>query len=323
MMSFPAALIPHCCFLAGPTASGKSALALLLAERLDAEILALDSMTVYRGLDIGTAKADAADRQRVPHHLLDLVNPEDEYSIADYLSAAAGVAEQVLQRGRVPLFVGGSGLYLRALLRGFSQGPAANWDIRGRWDALARERGPEWIHGELQRVDPQAALRLHPQDLRRIIRALEVYEVTGRPISADQQHGPRSAEWRPRLAVWLDPDREVLRERIARRTQQMLEQGWLEESRRLLNREAGLSRTAQQALGYRELFEHLQGRMSLEEAVQRIRTSTSQFAKRQCTWFRSLEECVRLELTGRESAPEMLERLSILRPGFAPASALQ
>lgn len=322
-MSFPATLLPRCCFLAGPTASGKSALALLLAEQLGAEILALDSMTVYRGMDIGTAKADAVERLRVPHHLLDLVNPEAEYSIADYLAAAANVAEQVLQRGRVPLFVGGSGLYLRALLRGFTEGPAANWEIRGRWDAAARERGPGWIHGELQRVDPQTAARLHPQDLRRIIRALEVYEITGRPISAEQQHGPRSAEWRPRLAAWLDPDRGVLRERIALRMKLMLDRGWLDECRCLLNREAGLSRTASQALGYRELFMHLQGQLSLEEAARRIQTSTSQFAKRQCTWFRSLEECRRLELTGWEGAEQMLERLAVLTDGFAPAKALQ
>lgn len=322
-MSFPAPLIAHCCFLAGPTASGKSALALLLAEQLGAEILALDSMTVYRGMDIGTAKADSAELERVPHHLLDLVNPEDEYSIADYLTAAASVSQQVLQRGKVPLFVGGSGLYLRALLRGFSPGPAANWDIRERWNALARERGPEWIHRELQRVDPPTAARLHPQDLRRIIRALEVHEVTGRPISAEQQHGPRAAAFRPRLAVWLDPDRDVLRERIAQRTRQMLDHGWLEESRRLLSHPAGLSRTAAQALGYRELFQHLQGELSLDEAEQRIRISTGQFAKRQCTWFRSLEECRRLELSGRERPVEMLERLSLLTGGFAPANSLQ
>jgi tRNA dimethylallyltransferase len=322
-MSFPATLLPHCCFLAGPTASGKSALAMLLARRLDAEILALDSMTVYRGMDIGTAKVDLAERQGVPHHLLDLVNPEQEFSIADYLAAAAVAAKEILKRGRVPLFVGGSGLYLRALLRGFSPGPAANWDIRSRWDAAARERGPEWIHRELQRVDPQTAARLHPQDLRRIIRALEVWEITGRPISAEQQHGPRSLELRPRLAVWLDPNRDILRERIALRTRQMLDVGWLEESRRLLQRSSGLSRTAAQALGYRELFLHLQGQLSLQEAVLRIQTSTSQFAKRQCTWFRSLEECRRLELTGRELPEEMLELLAMQTGGIAPAMAVQ
>ncbi|MFM7040011.1 MAG: tRNA (adenosine(37)-N6)-dimethylallyltransferase MiaA [Planctomycetaceae bacterium] len=321
-MSFPDTLIPRCCFLAGPTASGKSALAMLLAERLGGEILALDSMTVYRGMDIGTAKADAAERQRVPHHLLDLVDPEEEYSIADYLAAATAAAKGILERGRVPLFVGGSGLYLRALLRGFSPGPAANWDIRGRWDTAARERGPEWIHGELQRVDPQTAARLHPQDLRRIIRALEVWEVTGRPISLEQQHGPRPPELRPRLAVWLDPNRDTLRDRIAQRTRQMLNIGWLDESQRLLQRASGLSRTAAQALGYRELFLHLRGELSLPEAVLRIQTSTSQFAKRQCTWFRSLEECWRLELTGRELPEEMLERLAMQIGGFAPAVAV-
>lgn len=306
-MSFPLHLLQQSCFLAGPTASGKSALALLLAKSLNAEILALDSMTVYRQMDIGTAKATAADQRSVPHHLLDLVNPDQDFSIADYLQHATAAAENVIQRGRTPLFVGGSGLYLRALLRGFSQGPAANWDIRNRWNQLAHEHGPDWLHAQLQKSDPITATRLHPQDLRRIIRALEVHELTGRPISAEQSHSNRNPHAQPKLAVWLDPDRHSLRHRITQRTQQMLEHGWLEETHQLLLNWPQLSRTASQALGYRELILHLQNQLPLPEAVQQIQTHTCQFAKRQCTWFRSLEECLRIPATGLESPETLLQ----------------
>jgi tRNA dimethylallyltransferase len=311
-MSFPEHLLPHCCFLAGPTAAGKSAAALLLAQHLNAEILALDSMTVYRGMDIGTAKPSADDQRQIPHHLLDLINADQEFSIAEYLEQAAAVATAVLQRGRTPLFVGGSGLYLRALLRGFSQGPAANWEIRRRWDELARQHGPQWIHQQLQQVDPVTARRLHPQDLRRIIRALEVHELTGRPISTDQSHTIREPHLRPRLAVWLDPERTSLRNRIALRTQLMIDQGWLTETRKLLEHWPQLSRTASQALGYRELILHLQHQLSLEEAIQQIQTSTCQFAKRQTTWFRSLEECRPIRTTGLEPPEELLRQLLTL-----------
>ncbi|MEY2726374.1 MAG: tRNA dimethylallyltransferase [Planctomycetota bacterium] len=313
-MSFPEHLLPHCCFLAGPTAAGKSAVALLLAQHINAEILALDSMTVYRGMDIGTAKASTDDQRQVPHHLLDLINPDQEFSIAEYLEQAAASATAVLQRGRTPLFVGGSGLYLKALLRGFSQGPAANWEIRRRWDELARQHGPQWIHQQLDAIDPVTAQRLHPQDLRRIIRALEVHELTGRPISADQSHTVREPHLRPQLAVWLDPERTALRNRIAQRTQIMIDQGWLTETRILLEHWPQLSRTASQALGYRELIQHLQHQLPLDEAIQQIQTSTCQFAKRQTTWFRSLEECRPIPAVGTETPEELLRRVLNLLP---------
>ena len=291
-MSFPPGLLRHCLILAGPTASGKSAAAMLLAQHLSAEIVSLDSMTVYRGMDIGTAKPVLEDRQRVPHHLLDIAEPWEEFSVAEYLRLVQGAAEQIVAGGGIPLFVGGTGLYLRALLRGFSAGPQADWSLRQHWQQAALQHGPEWLHAELRKRDPVAAGRLHPNDLRRQIRAIEVFELTGRPISEDQQQQPLPEDQRPRLAVWLQPDREWLQRRIDSRVEEMLRAGWLEEAGRLLSLPRPLSRTAAQALGYRELFQWLQAGGDFSEVTAGICTATRQFAKRQHTWFRSLEECL-------------------------------
>jgi len=290
-MSFPPGLLRHCLIIAGPTASGKSAAALLLAERINAEIVSLDSMTVYRGMDIGTAKPSLADRQRVRHHLLDIAEPWEEFSVAEYLRLVQQAAESILAAGRTPLFVGGTGLYLRALLRGFSAGPEADWNLRQRWQGEADLRGPEWLHAELQRRDPVAAAKLHPNDMRRLIRAIEVFELTGRPISEDQQQQPLPIALQPKLAVWLQPDREWLYERIDRRVQEMLAAGWLLEAQTLRGLLRPPGRTASQALGYRELFQYLQQGGDLGAVAEGICTATRQFAKRQYTWFRSLTEC--------------------------------
>ena len=186
-MPFSPEILRPCWVLAGPTAVGKSAVALELAERLGAEILGLDSMTLYRGLEIGTAKPSPEDRSRVPHHLFDLLAPDAEFSIAEYLQAAEQACRDILARGKIPLFVGGTGLYLRGLLRGLFEGPCANWEIRQRLEQREQTAGPGTLHRDLQQVDPTAALALHPNDQRRVIRALEVFELTGKPLSVQQQ----------------------------------------------------------------------------------------------------------------------------------------
>ena len=304
-MKLPSSLLRQCWFLAGPTACGKSATSLVLAERLNAEIISLDSMAIYRRMDIGTAKPSRSDRLRVAHHLIDIAEPHEEYSVAEFVRHAAVVAEAIVGRGRVPLFVGGTGLYLRSILRGLSEGPEADWDFRRSMEQLAIQNGPEWLHGKLKACDPVTADRLHLNDMRRIIRALEVFELTGRPISEDQQHTPVPIEDRPRAVVWLEPPRDWLRARIDQRVDQMMAHGWLEETRELMALQPTPSRTARQALGYRELIEHLNDQLSLAAAVEQIKISTRQFAKRQHTWFRNLEECSPLAITGLES-PEMI-----------------
>lgn len=308
-MTFDVATLRQCWFLAGPTASGKSAVGLELAGLLNAEIVSLDSMSLYRGMDIGTAKPDAAARQRVPHHLLDLVDPHQEFSVAEYLARAESVCRDIIGRNRIPLFVGGTGLYLRAVLRGVFEGPPANWEYRQQLEVEAAEQGENYLHGLLQQVDAASAARLHARDSRRLIRALEVFRTTGVPLSVQQQERPLPPDQRPAHVYWLLPDRDWLYARIDRRVEQMMAAGLVDEVRQLLTAAHPPGRTAQQALGYREVIEHLKGLRPLDETVSLIQQRTRQFAKRQHTWFRNLEECVPVQVWGQEIPRETAARL--------------
>lgn len=302
----------HCCwFLAGPTACGKSDVALEFAERLRTErgltieIVSLDSMTLYRRMNIGTAKPSDEERRRVPHHLFDVLEPSQDFSVAEYLVAAEQVCREIVTRGGTPLFVGGTGLYLRSLLRGIFEGPPANDKLRQRLESEAARDGADALHRRLQQLDPHTAERLHPNDLRRVMRAIEVLELTGQPLSAQHREEPLPLDQRPANVMWLSPPRDWLYNRINRRVEAMLAAGWLDEVRSLLAEPQPLSQTASQALGYKELIEHLRGERTLAETVELIQTRTRQFAKRQHTWFRNLEECRPLPLTGAESPPEI------------------
>ena len=294
--------------LTGPTASGKTELALELGERLNAEIVAMDSMTLYRHMDIGTAKPAPEERRRVPHHLLDVLDPWESASVAWWLEQAAACCRDIRRRGQRPLFVGGTPLYLKALLRGLFDGPPADAAVRRRLTEEADRHGRQALHDRLARIDPAAAARLHPNDLRRVVRALEVWELTGRPISAWQTQwaGPRiedrgsrivsrSSILDPRSSVprclCLDLPRPVLYERIDARVGRMFAAGLVEEVRALRRLKQPPGREARQALGYKEVFDHLDGRAGLDETVRRIQTRTRNFAKRQLTWFRHLPEC--------------------------------
>ncbi len=320
-------LLRRCRVLAGPTACGKSAAAVELAQRIGAEILSLDSMAVYRGMDVGTAKPTAEEQSRVPHHLLDLVEPAAEFSVAEYLSAAAAACRDVIERGKTPLFVGGTGLYLRSLLRGVFEGPAAAPELRRELETEAARSGPAALHDRLRSLDPATAARLHPNDVRRVVRAIEVATLTGRSLSEQHEQGPLPLANRPPQVVWLSPPVERLNARIDARVDRMIAGGLLDETRRLLA--GGLGRTARQALGYRELLDHLDGRTSLAEAVAEIKLRTRQFAKRQRTWFRNLEECRAVEIAGDESPREIAARLAggdaialtVYNPPAAPPSS--
>ncbi len=309
VMKIPVEVLKQCWFLSGPTASGKSAAALALARRLGAEILSMDSMAVYRRMDIGTAKPSAEEQAAIPHHLIDLVDPHQEYSLAEYAQAADAAARAVLERGRIPLFVGGTGLYLRTLLRGLFDGPPACPDLRRRLQEQIDRSGAESLHRRLMEIDPVTAARVHVNDHRRIIRAVEVFECTGRPLSEQQHQGPRPVHERPRSVVWLCPPRSWLRNRIDLRVTAMMRAGLLEETRRILASDRPPGKTARQALGYRELIAHLESRVSLDKAVDTIRLRTKQFAKRQFTWFRSLDECLCLPIDGSESPEELAARI--------------
>ncbi len=280
-----------CWYVTGPTASGKTAVGVELARPIDAEIISLDSMAVYRGMDIGTAKPSAAERQAVPHHLIDILAPNEQFSVAQYRERALAAIEDINHRGKLALFVGGTPLYLKAMLRGIFKGPPADWDLRRRLEAEAQDGGVESLHARLAQLDPLAAQRLHPNDARRIIRALEVFEQTGTPISALQEQfdvGRPASECRVFVLEW---PRAQLYERINRRVDQMFAAGLVDEARSLIATHGCLSRTARQAVGYREAIEHLAGNLDLAATIELVKTRTRQFAKRQLTWFRSLSEC--------------------------------
>lgn len=309
-------LLRHCWFLAGPTAGGKTATALALAEFLDAEIVSMDSMAVYRRMDIGTAKPTREERSQVPHHLIDIVDPHEEFSVSDYVQQASQVAGEIAGRSRTPLFVGGTGLYLRSMLRGVFEGPDADWELRRSLERQADEKGNDWLLEELRKVDAPTAARLHPNDVRRVIRAIEVFNVTGQPLSIQHDHKPLPKEEQPAAVFWIHPPRAWVHERVNRRVDIMMGQGLLGETRRLLDSDPPPGRTARQALGYRELIEHLEAGVSLDAAVTQIKTGTRQFAKRQHTWFRNLEECQSVPITGKESPRVLAETL--LRLASAP-----
>jgi len=280
-----------CWYLTGPTASGKTAIGLHMARLLNAEILSLDSMAVYRGMDIGTDKPTAEQRASVPHHLIDIRDPVEDFSVAEYVDAAHALIKQIHAAGRAVLFVGGTPMYLTAMLRGIYRGPPADWAFRTQVQQEIERIGIAALHERLTVVDPLAASRLHPNDVRRIIRALEVYKITGRPISHQQmqfEEGNPAARCRVFVLRWPRP---ALYARIDTRVQRMFATGLVEEVQRLLERHGTLGRTAAQAVGYRETIDFLAGRTSQADAIKRVQTRTHRFARRQATWFRSLSEC--------------------------------
>lgn len=307
-MQFDPELLKRCWFLAGPTASGKSAVGCELAELLNAEIIALDSMSLYRGMNVGTAKPDAAAQAKVPHHLIDILEPHQEYSLAEYVGAAERAASEIVSRGCVPLFVGGTGLYLRGVLRGVFEGPAADRELRRELEAFAQREGNEALHARLERVDPQLAAKLPVADLRRVIRGIEVFERTGFPLSIQQRQEPVPADERPHVS-WLHPPRAWLYERINKRVEEMFQAGLVAEVQGLFEREQFPGKTARQALGYKEVIDHLEGGVSLPETIALIQTRTRQFAKRQHTWFKNLVECTAVEIEGTESSREIAQRI--------------
>jgi tRNA dimethylallyltransferase len=276
-------------YLTGSTASGKTAAGVALAGRLDAEVVALDSTTLYRGMDIATAKPSLAERGGIPHHLIDVINPWESASVAAYREWAARAAGEIAARGKRILFVGGTPLYLKALLRGLFQGPGADQELRRRLEHNAINHGDAALHQRLAALDPTTAARLHPHDRRRVVRALEVFELTGRPISELQAEHDRPAP--PRVPVLaLELPRASLHDRINRRVAQFFEMGLVEEVRTLQSGAQPLCEVAAQAIGYREVIAMLAGEGSLSETIERVRSRTRQFAKRQATWFRGLEE---------------------------------
>jgi tRNA dimethylallyltransferase len=283
-------------FVIGPTASGKGRLAVEVARAVGGEVVSADSMKVYRGMDVGTAKPGPAARRGVPFHLFDLRDPREAMSVAAWIDAALAAEREILARGRVPIFAGGTALYVRGLTEGVFEGPPADWELRHALEREAAERGLAALHARLAEVDPKTASRLHPNDRRRVIRALEVFAKTGRPISelqrqwASASFGGAEASARARALVGILWPRDLLYERIDERVERMFAAGFVDEARRL--HAAGVGREAAQALGYRELFAWIEGgeRRPLAEVVDEVKRHTRRFSRRQMTFFRQFPD---------------------------------
>lgn len=280
--------------LTGPTGSGKTQLGIELAQRLGAEIVSMDSMALYRGMDVGTAKPTPEQRQQVPHHLVDVLDPWESGNVAWWLEQATECCRDIAARGKRVLFVGGTPLYLKALLCGLFDGPPADAALRQRLADEAAHAGSAILHARLVTVDPSSAQRIHANDLRRIIRALEVCALTGRPLSAWQTQWTAGGLAPPADAqniLWLDLPRAELCARIDRRVEMMFAEGLIDEARRLRMLERPWSREAAQALGYKEAFDFLDGKLDLADTIARVQLRSRQFAKRQLAWFRHLPGC--------------------------------
>lgn len=312
MSSFPPAI-----FLMGPTASGKTDLALALARVLPCELISVDSALVYRGMDIGTAKPDRATLEAFPHHLVDIRDPAEAYSAADFRHDALAAMADITARGRIPLLVGGTMLYYKALLEGLADMPGADAEVRAELEARAERDGLAALHAELQAVDPQSAARIHPNDPQRLVRALEVFRVSGvtmTQLRAQQSEAASQDGGLPYTVVQLaiaPAQRQVLHERIAKRFDLMLEQGLVAEVERLHRRgDLHGEMPSIRAVGYRQVWDHLEGRLDAAQMRERGIIATRQLAKRQFTWLRSWENVHWLDSLDCDNLPRALKYMA-------------
>jgi len=297
--------------IVGPTATGKTELSLELAEQFHGEIISGDSMQVYRGMDIGTAKAAPHELARVPHHLIDIISPAEEYSVALFQQSATRLITEINQRGRLPFLVGGTGLYIESVTHRFQFSQSAqDPELRDRLQRIAETEGVESLHARLAAVDPITAERLHPNDVKRVIRALEIYENTGCKMSDYQIRAEQSPY--DLVMIGLTMERKILYQRINERVDRMIEAGLVEEVRRLLDQGYSPSLTSMQGLGYKELIPYLYGEITLEKAIQDIKKRTRHFAKRQLSWFRRMKEIQWFDVTDstrRREAVQTIKRI--------------
>jgi len=299
----------HCWYLTGPTASGKTLLALAVAKRLDAEIISLDSMAIYRGMNIGTAKPTLEQRQEVRHHQIDIVEPTDNYSVSNYVLDAHAAAQEIRARGRRVLVCGGTPLFLKGLLRGLFLGPAADWEFRASVEEDVAKFGSQALRERLLQVDPLLADKLHLDDHRRMIRALEVARITGQPLSHWQEQFDIPASPRDCAVAVLKLERAWLHDRINQRVEAMLAAGLESEVRGLLERFTSFGQTAKQAVGYREMLDRIVQGTPVAETTDLIKAHTRQFARRQEIWFRGLQELQGVEVEPSTNFEALVDRI--------------
>lgn len=287
--------LPPAIFLMGPTASGKTALAVQLAQHFNAEIISVDSALVYRGMDIGTAKPSLAERGGITHHLIDILDPAETFSTGQFRASALESMADITRRGKIPLLAGGTMLYFNALLHGLAELPPADPEIRKQLDLQLADIGKEAMHQRLRQVDPEAANRIHPNDPQRIQRALEVFLISGKPISSFFAQAERSIPYRPIKLIIAPEERKVLHEMIARRFREMLRQGLVEEVEILFRRgDLNESMPSVRAVGYRQVWSYLRGELDFATMTEKAIVATRQLAKRQFTWLRREQEAKHL-----------------------------
>ena len=286
-------------FIAGPTAVGKSEIALTLAEKIGGEIISVDSMQVYRGLDIGTAKPDAATQKRIPHHLIDICGLSEPFDAAKFIIMANKAVAEIQSRNKTPIFCGGTGLYFKAFLDGLGEAPAADPQLRAELEAMPFEK----LLQELRERDPEAYEKIDKQNPRRVIRAVEVIRTTGKSFSSQRANWPMQSAASHTLYLFTRAPYDLHR-RINLRVDEMFQRGLVEETRELLKHGLAENRTAMQAIGYRQVVEHLRGELKLAEAIELVKSKTRQFAKRQLTWFRRHGNCKWIELKPDETVQE-------------------
>jgi tRNA dimethylallyltransferase len=304
--------------LVGPTAVGKTGVSIELARRLSGEIVSADSRLVYRMMDIGTAKPDERLRREIPHHMIDIADPDEDYTCKRFETEARQVIRNIAARGRTPIVVGGSGLYVRALTDGIFDGPGTDWDLRVRLRKEAESEGPAALGKQLNEVDPDKAARTDPQNINRVIRAIEVYQLAGRPMS-ELERAAKPFEI-PGIKIGLSRDRRELYAMIDRRVEEMMEMGFLDEVRTLKEKGFAEARAVAGSLGYQELLDHLKGFITLERAVHTIKLKTRHFAKRQMTWFRKEPDITWIDITGCTD-PAAYARLKKGTDPFFPKSS--
>lgn len=294
--------------LAGPTAVGKSEIALALAAKIGGEIISVDSMQVYRGLDIGTAKPDAATQKRIPHHLIDVCDLAEAFDAAKFVQLANQAVAEIRSRDKIPIFCGGTGFYFKAFLEGLGDAPPSDAKLRAELEAAPLAQ----LLVELRERDPGAYEKIDRQNPRRVIRALEVIRTTGKPLAMTQADwtGGTQRTTRDTLMLFIRTTGD-LRHRIDSRVDQMFERGLVDETRELLKHGLAENRTAMQAIGYRQVVEHLRGERSLAETIELVKIRTRQFAKRQMTWFRRHAHCKKIELKPEETVEEVLEHFNL------------
>lgn len=295
--------------IVGPTAVGKTALSLKIAKQLGGEIVSGDSMQVYRGMDIGTAKVSRTERQEVPHHLIDIVDPDHPFSVAEFQERATEAIRDIASRQKLPILIGGTGLYIQAVTHAYRFSNAdADPNVRARWREYVERHGNEALHEALRQVDPESAERLHPNDVRRIIRALEIVERTGKTMTEYHREQERTSPY-DSLWIGLTMERDVLYARINERVDQMIQQGLIEEVNKLRQKGYTLDLVSMQGLGYKEIMMVLEGEWSVEEAVDTIKQRTRRFAKRQFSWFRRIEEIHWWDLTREASRVKKMDEI--------------